>query len=412
VQSKYTTFAESVQSTAQGFRAEVAQARDLHDSVCQRVAQVEVRAGAAEEALRGAAGALQALERGAADGIGRAQQAIGAQVAAAAAQLAGELRAEGDERERAGADLHVRTEDVNARAAQNVAALQGAVAELAGGFSQALAALAASARDALEAMRDDADTRARELSARYDELVASLDANFGSLQSESVATVALLGEHAAKAREELEGTLARECEARKRNELEIVRRYDNFKQIIVSEMQLQTEQMDALADAARRKIADKAAAAIAPTRREVAAVRDKTRGAEEIPKRVAEIENQIALLNQQLIEGIGTVGRESAIITGKIERFRADAELTMDQLRERLRIVEDDADKGEMATRTEANEKFAALESEFEGRMEEIQKQIGLIFTNLSELTMSMQQNPVTHEPGADALQRLVKGNG
>jgi hypothetical protein len=48
------------------------------------------------------------------------------------------------------------------------------------------------------------DARRHELLQRYDEVLAQLDANFGALQSECVATVSLLREHAMNAREELE----------------------------------------------------------------------------------------------------------------------------------------------------------------------------------------------------------------
>jgi uncharacterized coiled-coil protein SlyX len=412
MQSKFSEFSDSVKTTIQDFKAEVVQARDAHDAIAQRIAQSEAKASQVDESLRAVGAALQSFEKTASDGLAHAEQQVNSMVSSAALQIAHDLRTETEERERASGDLHARTEEVNQKAAQNVVFIERAISELSQSFSQSLSVLSTSVRDALEATRDESDRRYRELLARYEELLGQIEANFGRVQEESASTITALNDHAIKAREELEAALSQECNTRRQNELQIVQRYDNFKALIINEMQLQTSQMEALSEQSKRKVVERCHELIAPLKAEIAAVRDKTRGAETLPQRAAAIEKTIAQLNAQLIEGVGSIGRQSATVSGKVEKVRAEADQTIDSYNERVRVLEEEVANPDFATRTDVSDAFGRLNSEFEGRMQEIEQQIGVIFSSLSELTMTLPPPLANRQPGAATLEQLVSAEG
>jgi methyl-accepting chemotaxis protein len=407
-QSRFSEFSDSIKATILEFKSEITQARDAHDAVSQRISQSEAKVAQTEESLRAVGSTLQNFEKSSTDGIANAQYQINTMVSNASLQIAQDLKLESEERDRMSAELHAKTEEVNQKAAQNVTMIQTGINDLAGSFKRSIGVLSSSVRDALETLRDQSDNRYKELSGRLDDLVGQVESNFTSVQNESVATLAALNQHAAKAREELETALTQECETRKQNELQIVQRYDNFKSLIVNEMQLQTAQMEQMSEQAKQKVVTKCNDAIIPLKNDLAALREKTRGAEQLPQKVAELERAIAELNTQLVENVGSLSQQSSGIVSSIDRIRTESEQSIDQVNERLRILEDEASKPEYVTRAEVEESFGRLNAEFDARMQEIEQQIGVVFSSLSELTMTLPAQSEVRQSAAARLEQLA----
>lgn len=408
-QSKFSEFSDSVKSTILEFKSEVMQARDAHDAISQRIVQAESKAAQTEETLRSVSIALQNFEKSATDGIASAQQSINSMVQTTSLQLAQQLKTESEGRDQASNLLHSQAEEVNQRAAQSVSNIQNHINDLAISFKQSLSTLSSSVRDALETTRTESENQYHELSDRLDQILTETDNNFSTVQSESISTLQTLNEHAIKAREELEAALTQECEVRKKNEEQIVQRYDNFKALIINEMQMQTTQMEDMSVQAAQKVTKLCNSKVLPLKNEIAEVREKTRGAEQLPAKVAAIEQLVGQINAQLIENVGALGQKSSAIISTIDKMRSESEQAIDQLNERLRALEDNQAKPDFVTRQDVNNAFTNLNSDFDNRMQEIEQQIGIIFSNLSELTMNTPAPQSTQEPGAKLLDQLAK---
>jgi hypothetical protein len=327
-------------------------------------------------------------------------------VSNAALQIAQELKSESEEMERASNDLHKKTEEVNQKAGQSIGSIQGTVNELTMSFKQSLTTLSASVRDALKSTRTVAESRYQNLSQRLGELLGQTESNFNTLQNESIATLESLNQHATKVREELETTLTEECEVRKQNEWQIVQRYDSFKALIANEMQIQTAQMEEMSEEAKTKVVKQCNDTILPLKTEIANIRERTRGVDLLPQKVNVVERAIGGLSSQLTESVSLLTQQSQRIVTRVEKLRSESEQVIDHMGERVRILEEGMDKPELATRAEVSETFARLNADFDGRMQEIEQQIGLIFSNLSDLTMTV---PVTNrQPAAAFLNELA----
>ena len=407
-QSKFAEFSNSVKSTILEFKAEIAQARDAHDAVAQRIAQAESRASQTEESLRAVATALQNFEKSASDGINNAQQATNNMVQNAALQIAQALKTESEGRDQASSLLHSQTEEVNQRAASSASNIQNVINDLALSFKQSLSTLSSSVKDALESTRTESDNQYRDLTARLDKLLSDTDNNFATVQNESVATLQSLNEHATKAREELENALTQECEIRKKNEQQIVQRYDNFKSLIINEMQMQTEQMEEMSLQATQKVTQICNDAVLPLKNEIAQIRDKTKGAETLSSKVSAIEHLLSQINSQLVDNVGAIGQKSSTIVTSIDKMKRESDQAIEQLSERVKSLEDTDSNPDYVTRTDVSNAFANLNSEFDNRMKEIEQQLGVIFSSISDLTMNISTQPKPLEPGSQLLEDLA----
>ena len=384
-QSRFNEFSDGVKSTLNSFKSELVQNKDTHDALLQRISQAESKASQTEENLRAVDTALQQFEKSTSEGIANAQKQANSLVSSSSSQIAQELKAESDERDKAIADLHAKTEDANQKAAEGLTSVQNTINDLAASFRQSLDALSASVRDGLEVTRNKSDQQYKDLTARLDDLVARTESNFNSIQNESVQTLEVLNDHATKTRDELEKALRQECELRQQNEAQIVEKYDNFKSLIVNEMKLQTSQMERLSEDAKRKVVEQCNEAITPIKSEIAQLRQKTHGADVLPQRVEQIEQIVEALNAQLISNVGSIGKQSSKITAKLDKMRTESEQAVGHLNDRLtNLGKQRAAKPDYVTRDDVTQAFQKLSKKFEARMKKLEQQIDKIDSQLS----------------------------
>lgn len=407
-QSKFNDFADSVKSTILEFKSEIVQARDAQEAISQRISQAESKASQTEENLRSVAAALQNFEKSATDGISNAQQSINSLVQSTSLQIAQALKTETEGRDQASSILHSQTEELNQRAAQSVSTIQNHINDLATSFKQSLSSLSSSVRDALENTRNESDNQYRDISERLDQILTETDNNFSTIQNESISTLQSLNEYATKAREELENALTQECEVRKKNEEQIVQRYDNFKSLIINEMQMQTAQMEEMSVQATQKVSKICNDVVLPLKNEINEIREKTKSIEILPTKISSIENLVGQINTQLIENVGALGQKSSSIVAAIDKMRTESEQTIDHLNERLKLIEDHQTEPDFVTRKDVNAAFSNINSEFESRMQQIEQQIGLIFSTLSDMSTAQSTANGPQEPGAKLLDKLA----
>ena len=385
-QSRFGEFSDSVKATLNDFKAELGQNKDMHDSILQRISQAESRASQTEENMRSVDQALQQFEKSTAEGIANAQKQANSMVSNSSSQLAQELKAESEERDKAITDLHAKTEDANQKAAEGLTSVQNTINELAASFRQSLDALSTSVREGLEATRNRSDQQYKDLTTRLDDLLTRTESNFNSIQNESVQTLEVLNDQATKTRDELEKALTQECETRQQNEAQIVQRYDNFKSVIVNEMKLQTSQMEKLSEDAKRRVIQKCNDAVTPIKQEIAELRQKTHGADVLPQRVQQIEQIVEALNSQLISNVGSLGKQSSKIVSRLDKLQKDSDQTITHFNDRLaNIGKHRSSKPDFVTRDEVTRAFQKLNAQFEARVAKLEQQIDSIDAELSK---------------------------
>jgi len=408
-QSKFTEFSETVKATLLEYKGEVSRSRDFHDAITQRIAQNESKAAQIEEILRSVSINLNQFEKSSQDSINSTQSQINTAVSSSSLQIAQDIKQETDTRNQASSLMHSQTEEVNQRLGSSVGNVQSVINDMSLSFRQSLAALSNSVRDALEDTRNSSDQKYSELSERLDALLSDTDKNFSTVQNEAIATLGALNEHSVKAREGLESLLIQECDTRRRNEKQIASKYESFMTLIVNEMQLQTAQMEELSNSSAAHIVQTVNDAIIPLKTEANTIRERTKSLDGIIVTANRTEQLINQLNAQLMESVGTIGRQSSAIVASISKIRSELDDVVDHYSERLKIIEDEDSKPQFATKNETQEAFQRLGNDFEGRIQDIEQQIGVIFSNLSDLTMSLPAPSNTREPGSQILESLTK---
>ena len=406
---KFNEFSESVKSALLEFKSEVARGRDSHDALAQRIAGSESRSSQIEEALRSVNSALANFEKTAGDSINNSQSQMNSAISTASLQIAEDIKHESDSREQATSVIHNQAEEVNQRIGSAVGNVQSVINDLSSSFRQSLSALSNSVRDALEDTRGNSDAKYQELSDRLDQLTADTDANFTTVQNEAITTLSAINEHATKSREALEAALTQECEIRRKNENQIASKYENFMTLIVNEMQLQTSQMEEMTNSATGTLIQNTNDTLIPLRTEVQAIRERTKGIDSIIAQANRTENLISTLNTQLMENVAQLGRQSSTIVSSIQKIRTESEDLMSNLGERLRVVEEQETLPQYASRQEVQDAFNRLGTEFDGRMQDIEQQIGVIFSSLSDLTMTLPAPKQPREAGTEILDKLAK---
>lgn len=406
---KFNDFSDSVKAALLEFKSQISRGRDAHDTLAQRIAGCESRASQIEESLRAVSSSLSGFERSASDSIANSQSQMNSSISAAALQVAEDIKHESDARDQATMVIHNQTEEVNQRIGSAVSNVQGVINDLSSSFKQSLTALSNSVRDALEDTRSTSDQKYQELSDRLDKIVADTDTNFNSIQNEALDALAAINDQATRSRDALEAALTQECEIRRKNEKQIASKYENFMSLIVNEMQLQTSQMEEMTNQATAQIIQSANEQLVPLRNEVQAIRERTNGIDAIIAKANQTENLISQLNTQLMENVAQLGRQSSTIVSTLQKIRVESEDTMQNMQERLHVVEEQETIPQFASRKEVQDSFGRLGMDFDGRMQEIEQQIGIIFSQLSDLTMTMPAPKQQREAGSEILDKLAK---
>lgn len=407
---KFDEFAEGVKSTLMQFKADISRSRDSHDSLAQRISGSESRAAQLEEVLRTVAASLSNFEKTAGDTITSSQSQINGAVSAASLQLAADIKQELDAREQQTNIIHNQVEEVNQRVGSSVSQVNSLINDLNTSFRQSLNSLSTSVTSALEDTRASTDLKYSEISDRLDSLLTETDNNFNTVQNEAISTLSSINENSVKSRDILTSALQNECMTRRKNETDIAKRYEKFMSVIMNEMQLQTSQMEEMCNQATAKLISQSNEQLIPLKNEVLVAKERLKSIDTVVHKTNNAEHLVNTINTQLLDNVAALGRQSSTIVNAVQKLRSEASESVDALSERLRIVEEQESTPAYATRKDVQEAFSRLTSDFDGRMQDIEQQIGVIFSSLSDLTMThpapqQTRGTVTAELGQLAIQ-------
>ena len=401
---KFNDFNDNIKNKLQEFKGDISRTRDSLDSVSQRIVQSESKSNQIEESLRSVTLNLTSFEKSSNDNILNSQNQINNAISTSSLQIAQDIKQENESRNQSTNLIHAQIEEVNQRLGSSVNNVQTVINDLNLSFKQSLNVLSNSVREALEDTRNSTEQKYQELSEKIDLLISDTEKNFNTIQNESIITLNSLNDYSLKSREQLEIGLTQEIETRRKNEKQIASKYESFMTLIVNEMQLQSAQMEELSNSTISTMIQNCNDSIIPLKTEANTIREKTRSLDSVIILANRTEQLISQLNSQLLDNVAAIGKQSSLIVSSIQKLRNDLDEIVDNYSERLKIIEDEENKPQFITREEVNENFNNFGNNLELRIQDIEQQIGIIFSNLSDLTMTLPIPLNKKEPGSNLL--------
>jgi multidrug resistance efflux pump len=134
-------------------------------------------------------------------------------------------------------------------------------------------------------------------------------------------------------------------------------------------------------------------------------------------ERIARLEIRLAQLNTSaeqtrahLVDQVQSLNERYDDLARNVERVDLDFRERIDAIEGRLEILENPEDPPNYATKAELAEVLTRTRAMFEGRLQEIELQIGQVCENISELTLSGGK-PAKRpgQPASEILSRLVQ---
>lgn len=410
--SQFSSLRNGINATFEDFKRAIGECSDTQEAMLRRVAQAETKSFQAEGGLGSTIAAIRHFENTSTDSMSQAYQQMNGLIAKSTRQIKQILASEADDRAKQATSLQKKLESINKQTISSLTNINASINEVASAFKKSLTELSESVRESLETTRNMTEQRHGELSSGIDELLAQTEKNFDAIQSGSVAQLARLNEETTKARAELEAALTTEFETRQRNESEFVKKYDNFKSLIVKEMQLQAEQMERITEKAKQDTIKKCEHDLMPIRKDLAQIIDESSNAASIPERAEMIERAVSILNAQLMGDVTAVRNLSNRVRSDVDRVRGDVEQAVEDFDERVRNLEKCRSGPDFMTQKEIEEMLQQLGFEYEGRIQEIEREIRNIRASLAQSrTPSSSASVRSRESGALLIDQLVQSS-
>ena len=407
--SYFATLKNSANSTVGDFKTALGDCNEMQEAMLRRLSIAESQAYQTEGGLGTAAAAIKQLQQVTDDGIVQTQQQMNGIVARASRQLSQDVKTESEERGRQAASLQRKVEDCVRQTKDGFQLVTNTINDLVTGFQKASSDITDSVQASLGSTRSETERKHHELSAKLDELIAQTERKLEQVQNTSVTRLKELNDHTSKARDDLEALLTKECETRKRNEAQFVEKYDNFKALIVKEMEMQAERLEKLIQETKQKAIQQCQEDLMPIRKDIAHIQEQSRNAETMPQRVQQIKQSVQSLSTQLDSDVAAVKQVSFNVSSQVDRVKAESEQALDSLEERIRVLEEHRSGPDLATTAEVGETFSRLREEFDGRMQEIAQQIMAIRSSLAMARTPPDFSNKKRESGALLIDQLAQ---
>ena len=407
--SFFATLKNSANSTVGDFKTALVDCSDLQEAMLRRLSLAESQAYQTEGGLGTAAAAIKQLQQVTDDGIAQSQQQMNGIVTRATRQLSQDVKTESEERARQAASLQHKVEDCVRQTKDGFVLVANTINDLVEGFQKASSDITESVQSSLGRTRSETERKHHELSAKLDELIAETERKLEKMQNTSVTRLKELNDHTTQARDDLEALLTQECETRKRNEAQFVEKYDNFKSLIVKEMEMQAERLEKLIQETKQKAIQQCQEDLMPIRKDISNIQEQSRNAETMPQKVQQIKQSVQALSTQLDSDLAAVKQVSLNVSSQVDRVKAESEQALDSLEERICGLEEHRSGPDLATTAEVGETFSRLREEFDGRMQEIGQQIMAIRSSLAMARTPPDFTNKKRESGAVLIDQLAQ---
>jgi DNA repair exonuclease SbcCD ATPase subunit len=276
-------------------------------------------------------------------------------------------------------------------------------------YQQALTQLCKSAKESLISCSASANDGFDQLSERMDQFVNDSNSQFQALENDVTSTIQALRQHIVSAREGLETAITTVSRARVNGEAEIVARYDQLKTSLSQQLKQQAQHMENVAEAAVQAVIDHCEKTVNSIKDELAQVRGQIERLARLESRVSQLNGAAEQTRIQLVEQIGTLGQRYSDLLSAIERLEQEFNAKQELIDSRLALLENEDNQPNYATKSELAEIAGRTQAMFDGRLQEIEGQIGRVFQSISELTLGARRRGRKGDSGiSDLLSQLA----
>ena len=408
--ARYADLSASTRSSVTEIDNDLQRSKDSLDNAASRLTALETGLSQADEILRSLKTEIQALSRSFNDKVAQFQNDSTAKFNTTTGQLNNALKSETKVRLQTMSQIHQQIQDVNRNTSDAMTKMLSYLSTTKNQYQQALMSLSKAAKDGLVACSTSAQDGFSELSSRMDQFVADSNAQFESLENDVTSTIQALRQHIISSREGLEAAITNVSRARINGETEIVARYDQLKANLSQQLKQQAEHMEEVSEKAVQSVVDHCESTLAQIRDELAQVRGQIGRIEMLQQRVTKLNSSAEQARSYLADQISSIGQRYSELLTVVEKTGREFQQRQEAIESRLAVLEDPDNQPNYATKAELDEIIQRTQQMFDGRLQEIEHQIGQIYTNITALQLTQGRgNPPSGKSPSALLSQLVK---
>ena len=406
--SRYADLSASTRNSVTEIDSDLQRSKDTLDNAAQRLSTLESGLAQADDVLRSLKGEIQSLNRAFNDKITQFQNESTASFNSTSSQLNNALKNETKVRLQAMSQIHQQIQDVNRNTTEAMSKMLTYLTTTKNQYQQALMSLSKAAKDGLIACSNSASEGYGDLNSRMDQFVTDSNAQFDSLEKDVMSTIQALKQHIVSAREGLESAITNVSKARINGESEIVAKYDQLKANLSEQLKQQAEHMQEVSQQAVQNVVDHCESTLAQIREELGQVRGQADRIAKLEERVSKLNLSAEQTRSKLADEISNLGQKYSDLITAIDKTEKDFQKRQESIEARLAALEDPDNQPSFATKAELDEVIKRTHQMFDGRLQEIEHQIGQVFANISDLQLTAGSQPVK-PPGQSPASMLSK---
>lgn len=403
--ARYADLSAATRGSVTEIDNDLQRSKDSLDNAATRLTALETGLTQADEILKSLKAEIQALSRAFNDKVNQFQNDSTTKFNTTSSQLNNALKSETKVRIQTMSQIHQQIQDVNRNTNEAMTKMLSYLTTTKNQYQQALMSLSKAAKEGLVACSASAQDGFGEISSRMDQFVSDSNAQFESLESDVTSTIQALRQHIVSAREGLEAAITNVSKARINGETEIVQRYDQLKSNLSQQLKQQALYMEEVSEKAVQAVVDHCESTLAQIREELNQVRSQIERIEMLQQRVIKLNAAAEQARSQLADQISSIGQRYSELLSVVEKTGREFQQRQEAIESRLAVLEDPDNQPNYATKAELDEIVQRTQQMFDGRLQEIEHQIGQIYTNITSLQLT--QGRVVMPPGKSATNLL-----
>ncbi len=407
--ARYQDLSETTRGSVSEIDSDLQRSKETLESASQRLSSMESGLAQSDAILQSLKSEIHLLARGFTEKVSQFQGETTSSFSATASHLSQELKNERQVRTQTMGAIDQQIREVYRNTTDAMNRMTSFLSTTKSQYQQALSALAKGAKDGLVGCGSASSEGFGELSDRMDQFVGDSNAQFESLESDVTSTIQALRQHIVSAREGLENAIQNVSRSRINGESEIVAKYDALKTSLSQQLRQQAAHMESVSQSAVQSVTEHCDSVISQIREELARVKGQIDRIARLESRVSNLAASTEQTRSQLVEQISSLGQRYGELLASVERVEREFEQRQEAIESRLSFLEDPENQPNYATKAELDDIVRRTQAMFDGRLQEIEGQIGQVFQSISELTLNgARPGKRTDQPAADILGQLA----
>lgn len=410
VLSRYTDLSSVARTSVAEIDTELSRQRDTLDNAASRLTGLESGMAQADDILKSLRIEIQNLSRTFSDRLSQFQGETISSFGMTTSSLGSALKNESKVRQETMTQIQKQINDVNRQTTEVISKMQIFLKNTKNQYQTALVNLSKAAKDGLTACSQSASDGFSQIDSRINQFVMDSNTQFASLESDVSSTIQALKNHIITARDGLESVLSSLSQQRVNSEQEVISKYDELKLNLTTQLKNQTDNMENMCNTTVNNIIGELEQIVGTIKAQLADVKGQIERVQRLEQRVEAITTNAEQTRTQLVDQMNQLGQKYNELLVDVEKLQGDFNDKSNDLEQKIAFFENPENRPNYATKKELNEVIQRTQMMFEGRLEEIEQQIGHIFAHISELTLKGIQKPrVDAESGASAISKLVQ---